>query len=179
MQAKLRGKWAETQPMRWVPRETVKIVAGLSDTERRSKAMALTQNLQYQMAAMQAGLDGVLVDAAGIYQSLADWVRASDLDAVENFYIDPESEEAQQAYASKAQLQQQTAQAEEDLKQRMFDQEQGLDRYKHDTQLQFDKWEAELKAGIEEMKITGQAIADMELEALKQQAPEPETDNAA
>ncbi len=172
MNAKLRGKWASTNPMRWVPRETVKIIAGLSDAERREKNMALQMNLQYQMQAMQAGLDGVLTDAAGIYQSLADWVRVTDLDAVENYYIDPESEEAQQAYQQKAQLQQQTAQAEEDLKQRMFDQEQGLDKYKHDTQLQFDRWKEELQAQIEEMKITGKAIADMELEAMKQESPE-------
>ena len=179
MSAKLRGKWAETNPMRWPPRETVKIVAGLSDTERKSKAMHLEKNLMYQMQAMQAGLDGVLTDASGIYQTLADWVRCADLDAVENFYIDPDSEEAQQAYAGKAQQAQQQAQAEEDLKQRMFDQEQGLDRYKHDTQLQFDRWEAELKAAIEEMKISGQGIVDMELEAQKQAAPEPENSDAA
>ena len=180
MSAKLRGKWASTNPMRWVPRETVKIVAGLSDTERKSKAMYLQTNLTYQMQAMQAGLDGVLVDAGGIYQSLADWVRCADLDAVENFYIDPDSEEAQQAYQSKAQMQNARMQQEEDLKQRMFDQEQGLDRYKHDTQLQFDRWEAELKAAVEEMKIAGQGVANLEVEALKQAAPEPEgQDNAA
>lgn len=179
MQAKLRGKWAETQPMRWVPRETVKIVAGLSDAERREKGMNLEKNLMYQMQGLQAGLDGVLVDAGGVYQTLADWVRCADLDAVENFYIDPDSEEAQQAYQSKAQMADARAQAEEDLKQRMFDQEQGLDRYKHDTQLEFDRWKEELHAAIEEMKATAKGIADMELESLKQQAPEPEGESNA
>ena len=174
MNAKLRGKWASTNPMRWVPRETVKIVAGLSDSERRERAQNLQMNLSYQMQAMQSGLDGVLVDAGGIYQSLADWVRATDLDAVENFYIDPDSEEAQKAYQGKAQMQEAQRQAEEDLKQRMFDQEQGLDRYKHDTQLQFDRWEAELGAAVEEMKIAGKGVVDMELESQKQQAPEQE-----
>jgi hypothetical protein len=174
MSAKLRGKWTSTNPMRWVPRETVKIVAGLSDSERREKGQQLQLNLQQQMAAMQMGLDGVLVDAGGIYQTLADWVRCADLDAVENFYIDPDSEEAQQAYQSKAQMTEAQRQSEEDLKQRMFDQEQGLDRYKHDTQLQFDRWKEELGAAIEEMKIAGKGVVDMELESLKQQAPEPE-----
>ncbi len=175
MSAKLRGKWAETKPMRWVPRETVKIVAGLSDSERREKNQNLQMNLMYQMQAMQAGLDGVLVDAGGIYQSLADWVRCADLDAVENFYIDPDSEQAKQALQGKAQMENARAQQEEDLKQRMFDQEQGLDRYKHDTQLQFDRWKEELNAAIEEMKIAGKGVVDMEVEQLKQQAPEKES----
>ncbi|NNF66367.1 MAG: hypothetical protein HKM98_02550 [Gammaproteobacteria bacterium] len=180
MSAKLRGKWASTNPMRWVPRESVKIVAGLSDQERREKAQNLQINLGQQWQAMQAGLDGVLVDAGGIYQTMADWVRCADLDAVENFYIDPDSEEAQQAYQGKAQMQDAQRQSEEDLKQRMFDQEQELDRYKHDTQLQFDRWKEELGAAIEEMKIAGKGVIDMELEAQRQQAPEPEgQDNAA
>ena len=179
MSAKLRGKWASTNPMRWVPRETVKIVAGLSDTERRSKAAALQLNLQYQMTAMQAGLEGVLVDAGGIYQSLADWVRCSDLDAVENFYIDPDSTEAQQAYQRNSEKAEQQRRSEEDLKQRMFDQEQKVDVYKHDTQLQFDRWKEQLNAAIEEMKIAGKGVVDLELESLKQQAPEPETNDAA
>jgi hypothetical protein len=179
MSAKLRGKWTSTNPMRWVPRETVKIVAGLSDQERREKGQNLQLNLQNQMMAMQAGLDGVLTDAGGIYQTLADWVRCADLDSVENFYIDPDSEEAQRAYQGKAQMQDAQRQSEEDLKQRMFDQEQALDRYKHDTQLQFDRWKEELGAAIEEMKIAGKGVVDMELESLKQQAPEPEQTDAA
>lgn len=179
MSAKLRGKWASTNPMRWAPRETIKIVAGLSDTERRQRAQNLQINLSHQMQAMTAGLDGVLTDAAGIYQSLADWVRTADLDDVENYYIDPDSQEARQAYQRKAQMAESQRQSEEDLKQRMFDQEQGLDRYKHDTQLEFDRWKTQIDAQLEEMKITAKGIADLELEALKQSAPEPETDNAA
>ena len=179
MQAKLRGKWASTNPMRWVPRETVKIIAGLSDTERKSRANYLSQNLMYQMQGMQAGLDGVLVDAGGIYQTLADWVRAANLDAVENFYIDPDSEEAQKAYQGKAKMVEEQRRSEEDLKQRMFDQEQMLDKYKHDTQLQFDRWDSQLKAAIEEMKITGQGIASLELEALKLRSMQEGAEDAA
>ena len=38
------------------------------------------------------------------------------------------------------------------------------DKYKHDTQLAFDKWEAELKAATEEMKVVGGSVAEQELE---------------
>ncbi len=179
MQAKLHGKWAQTNPSRWVPRETCTILAGLSDSERREKKQDLALQLQFQSQALQMGMDGVLVDAGKVYATLADWTRAADLDAVENYYIDPDSQEAQQAMQQKAQQQQANQAAQEALQQRMFDQEQMLKKYMHDSQLQFDGWEAQLKAAIEEMKITGQGVVDMELEALKQEAPEPEGQNNA
>lgn len=179
MQAKLRGKWATTNPARWVPRETCRILAGLSDAERREKKTDLQLQLSYQAQAMQMGLDGVLVSASKIHATMAELTRVADLDSVETYWVDPDSEEAQQAYQGKAQMAEAQRQAEEDLKQRMFDQEQQLDKYKHDTKLKFDQWSELLGAALEEMKITAQGIADMELEKLKQAAPMPQGDDNA
>ncbi|MGI9308547.1 MAG: portal protein, partial [Gammaproteobacteria bacterium] len=179
MQAKLHGKWAKSKPSRWVPRETCKILGGLSSSERHEKKQDLSMQLQMQSQGMQAGLDGVLVDASKIHATLTDWTRLADLDAVETYWLDPDSPEAQQAYQDKARSQEEAAAKEEDLKQRMFDQEQNLDKYKHDTQLAFDRWKEEFNAQVEEMKITGGGLADLELESLKQAAPKEEADNAA
>jgi hypothetical protein len=172
MSAKMHGKWSQTNPRTWPPRMNLKVVAGLSSAERREKAQALAQNLNFQSSAMQAGLDGVMVNPAKIHRTLTDWLRAVDLAEVESFYIDPASEEGQQAAQGKAQAAQEEAQKVEALTQRVIDQEQQLDKYKHDTQLAFDKWEAILKAEIEEAKIVGDKVGALELEAVKQAGSE-------
>jgi len=66
----INGEWVQSDPRNWKPRKNVRVIAGLSGTERREKAKALSQNMQYQVAAMQAGMDGTLVSAVGIHNSL-------------------------------------------------------------------------------------------------------------
>ena len=160
IQAKLHGKWASATPSDWTRRRNVRVIAGLSSAERNQKSAALAQNLNYQTQAMQAGMAGVMVSPDKIHATLADWLRASDLPDVEAYYIDPSSEEAQQALKQKAEQAQAQQQKQEQLQKSLIDQEQQLDKYKHDTQLQFDKWEAMLKAETEEAKLTVQAAKD-------------------
>jgi len=160
--AKLRGKWQATNPKTWPARRSMRVIAGLSSTERKEKLAALGQNLQHQTMAMQAGLDGELVNASKIHETLSDWLRAADLAPVESYYVDPASEEAQQAKQGKQQAQAQQAEQMEKLQQRVIDQEQQLDKYKHDTQLAFDRFEAVLRAEIEEAKIVGKITSEAE-----------------
>jgi hypothetical protein len=166
--ARLAGQWVTANPKQWKPRKAMRVIAGLSGAERREKAQALAQNIQYQSMALQAGMDGSLVTPSGVHESLRDWLRVVDLDHVDSYYVDPASEEAAQATQAKQQAQEAATQKQDDLAKRLVDQEQQLDKYKHDSQLVFDKWEAELKAAVEEMKITGSGIVDLEVEALKQ-----------
>ena len=176
--AKLGGKWVQTDPRRWKPRKAMRVIAGLSSSERREKAAALSQTLQYQTMAMQAGLDGVLVNAGGIHEALGDWLRIVDVNQVDSYFVDPESEEGMQAAQGKQQAQQQQAQQMQELQQKVIDQEQQLDKYKHDTELAYKRWSDELSAAVDEMKVTGAALGDIELEAMKQSAPQPEPANA-
>ena len=169
MQAKMHGKWASTNPGEWPMRRNLRVLAGMSGAERTGKAAALAQNLQYQMMGMQAGLDGVLVNPDKIHATLSDWLRASDLQPVESYYVDPSSEEAAEVSKQKAEAAQQQAAKQENLEQRIIDQEQQLDRYKHDTQIEFDRWKELLNQQIEEMKVIGKAVNDAELESLKQE----------
>jgi len=166
--AKLRGKWQTTNPKQWPARRSMRVIAGLSSTERRDKLAALGQNLQHQTMAMQAGLDGELVNADKIHETLADWLRAADLAPVESYYVDPKSEEAQQAKQGKQQAAQAQQQQMEQLQQRAFENEQQLKKYIHDSQLEFDRWKEQLHAEIEEAKIVGSVAGDLELEAAKQ-----------
>ena len=165
--AKLRGKWQKTNPKNWPARRSMRVIAGLSSTERREKLAALSQNLQQQTMAMQAGLDGELVTADKIYETLSDWLRASDLGPVESYYVDPQSEPAQKARQAKQKQSQEQRQKQEKLEQRLIDQEQQLDKYKHDTQLEFDKFKEMLHAQIEEAKIVGRVTSEAEAAKLK------------
>jgi hypothetical protein len=165
--SKLGGKWQTTNPRDWLPRDYCKVIAGMSSSERQQRSAALAQNLSYQTTAMQAGMDGTLVSVSNIHNTLQDWLRSSDLDDVDSYYIDPDSEEAQAAAQQKQENMLKEAEKAEQLQRRLFDQEQALKKYMHDSQLQFDKWEQVLKAAVEEMKITGKAVADQELELTK------------
>ncbi len=165
--AKLRGKWQTTNPKTWPARYSIRVIAGLSSTERREKLQLLSQNLSHQTQAMQAGLDGELVSADKIYESLADWLRAADLAPVESYFVDPQSEEAKQARQGKQQAAQAESQKMEILQQRLVDNEQALDKYKHDSQLEFDRLEALLNAEVEEAKIIGKITSEAEAAKLK------------
>jgi hypothetical protein len=173
LNVKINGKWQTSDPRKWKPRKSLRVIAGLSGSERREKAAALGQNIQYQSMALQAGMDGTLVTPDGVHNSLADWLNVVDLDDVSTYYVDPKSDEAKAAAKQKQEQQQQQAQEAEKLQQRIFDAEQGLDKYKHDTQLEFDRWKELLDAQVEEMKVMGNALANMEHTALQAQLQPP------
>jgi len=176
--AKLGGEWVKTDPRKWLPRRRYKVIPGLSSSERRELAAAQAQNIQYQSMAMQAGLDGVLVTPEKIHNSLRDWLRTVNLDQVDSYYVDPGSAEGQQAAQAKQQSQQQQQQQMEQLQQRVIDQEQALDKYKHDSELAYKRWSDELQAQVDEMKVTGQALGDMEVQAMKNAEASRETEAA-
>jgi hypothetical protein len=165
--AKLHGQWQDAKPSEWTRRRNVRVIAGLSSAERSQKSAALSQNLAYQTQAMQADLNGVMVSPEKIHATLADWLRASDLPDVEAYYIDPDSQEAQAALKEKGEAAQAQAKQAEELSQRLIDNEQQLDKYKHDSELEYKRWSDQLNAAIEEMKLVGKAEAEANNEILK------------
>jgi len=173
MSAKLRGKWAQTNPRKWVPRRNVRVVGGLSDSERRDKLNGYNALIQYQTMAMQAGLSGELVNGDGIYAALADWQRMANLGEVEEYWVNPGSDEARQAAQAKQQQAQEQAKQQEALQKRMFDQEQQLKRYMHDSELRFKYYDAQLDAEVKEAEM----VADATLELEKQAMPQQEANN--
>src|SRR5690606_21656527 len=101
----------------------------------------------------QQGMDEVLVNLSGFNRALLDWARVSDIQNPEQYFVDPESDEAQQAIQRK----QQQAQEMERMKRALMQQAVGLeqlqralDKYKHDSELQFKYWSETLGAEVEE-----------------------------
>lgn len=146
---KVGSEWVQVDPSQWRPRNGVRVRIGQSESQRGRRTMALQALLGMQSQAMQAGLDGVLVDATKLYHTVSDIITASMLGAPERYLIDPSSKEAAQAMQSK-----QAAQARS-----MESQAAGmraalmLDKYKADVKAYGDLMKTYTDAAIEEAKL--------------------------
>lgn len=171
--AKLNGKWVKTDPSQWPERKKVNVMTGLSRGEKTQRMVALNQVVQLQLSFFQQGLEGIIVDKKGVFNSIGDWSRTAGLENVEQYWVDPESEEAQaaaeakdqQAQAQQQQLQQ-AQQAQQEQQNQIFAMQAQLDKYKHDTQIIFDYHKERLDAEIEEAKLVGAATLDLERQQL-------------
>ena len=138
---------------------------GLSPAERSRKASSLTQTIQLQQAALQMGGQDIVVNLNGIHRAVLDWSRAVDLDNAEKYWVDPESQESQQAGAEQVQKQEaleqaqlQTLAAEAAANNANSERDFVMDQLK----LQFDYFKAILTAETEESKIEGQATQQLQ-----------------
>jgi hypothetical protein len=151
----------------------------MSPGERARMSATLESMLNKQVFLVQNGQDEVLVNAAKFYRTLMHWCRVNDIRNPEQYWIDPSSPPAQQAYAAK----QQAAQAQDQKRQSLMDRaigtretEVALDKYKHDSSLQHSYWSDVLDSEVEEAKIVGKATTDLltARESGPKQLPKPE-----
>lgn len=177
MMLRLADQWVEVNPAQFRPRDRVAIKAGLSPGERARKSANLEKIVGHQMGLLQAGQDGTLVSLPNLYNSLLDWARSSDIDGVESYFTDPASQASQMAAQSKMQQGQAMQQMQVQLEQVKVQMEQAkvqieqkqleLDKYKHDTELKFKYWEAQLDAETEEAKLVGAAETSLAVEGAR------------
>ena len=166
---KLHGKWVETEPSEWPERNDVKVMTGLSAGEKSARSFALEKQGNYQVSMFQLGQEGELVDKGGFYNTVTDWCRANNLETPEQYWIDPDSPEAQQAREDKQQQQEQQQQMLQQMQaqqQQMEELRMQLEKYQHDSQLILDWAKERLKSETEEAKILGAATTELN----KQQA---------
>lgn len=100
--------WEVSEPATWQPREEMVLSIGMSAAERQRRAAALQGVIVMQQTALENGLSGQLVGLQQVHRALIDYGRMMDLPAPEQYWIDPSSQEAQQA----ARAQQETAEKE-------------------------------------------------------------------
>ena len=157
------GQWVAQSPSEWRPRTRVNVMVGLSPAERNRKANSLLQTIQQQMTLMQGGGNGIIVDLNGIHRAMLDWSRSVDLDNGEKYWIDPESEQSQQAAKAMAEQAQQKEQAQLEAITAEA-QAQGLnaqlDHVIDQGKLQFDYFKTILEAQVSELDQIRQAQAD-------------------
>jgi hypothetical protein len=103
LQYKRANGWQTANPAQWPVREGVTVKAGKSHGERMRQQGALIQILGQQTQALQQFGPGVLVDAAKFHNTLTDYARMAGLGNVEQYWIDPDSPDSQQAAQANAQ----------------------------------------------------------------------------
>jgi hypothetical protein len=173
-QAKIRGKWQQSDSGQWPERKNMDCVMGMTTAEKSQRVMSLGQVLQHQMQLMMTGAGGMLVDPGNIYNAMTDWVRASNLDTPEQYMVDPQSPEAQAAAQQQQQQQQQMQEQMQQLQQQMVAQQQQFELEKQRRDLEYKRWSDLLDAEVEEAKITETGITEMA--KLRQQANGSDSD---
>lgn len=144
------------------------VSVGLSTADRSAYAANVLQVLQQQIAAMERGQDGVLVDLPRVHNALLDFARMMGLPAPDQYWLDPKSPEAQQAQQQK---QQQAQEAKEEAKQAAQMQAQimlaieqiraDVERYKSDWDHQKAVNDQTLKLVELAAKYPAEAISDL------------------
>ena len=147
----------------------------MSVGERARRISTLGAILETQMALSDQGLDDVLVNIDGFYAALMDWARASEVAQPEQYFIDPMSDASKEALKRKQAEQQKDKENQATL----IDQALGLERlrtafekYKQDTDLQFQYWDSNLSSEVEEAKIVGEASIKLEAARMKPKGSE-------
>lgn len=159
--ANLRGKWVKTDPGQWKERKSIEVLAGLTTTERNNKINGLNQVIMRMDKMLMEGGDGIITNRSKLYGAMSDWIVAAEIGQPEEYLIDPESKEAQEAQQKKAQqasqAQQQQMQMQNQIMQmqkQIEDQKVEYDYYKTNAELKFKYYDAQLDAEVEETKMT-------------------------
>jgi len=158
------GKWFSPVPSEWPERRRLTVKVGMSPGERMRKANALMQILSSQVQLAGLGMDEVLVNLQGFYETLMDWARVSEITNPEQYFVDPASDDAKKALQSKATAAQEQKKQQSQLMQQAIGLEQirsTVDKYKADQETQFKYWAEVLRAEIEEAKIVGAATVQL------------------
>lgn len=167
MDAKIKGKWVQTNPSEWQSRQHANLLVGLTNSEKQAKLSGLSILIEKQQQWLALGQEGIITDKSKIYNAAADWVKASNIGQnPEEYLIDPNSEEAQQAAQQQQQSQQQQMQQQQQqqeeilaLQKELEEMKDATDRYKVDTQTQFDYYKTNIEAQIKEAELTVQGLS--------------------
>ena len=164
VQLKRNGKWQSAVPSEWQPRNRITVKVGMSPGERARKAATLGQIVQNQITLAEKGMDEVLVNLDGFYKALMDWGRISEVQNPEQYFVDPQSDNAQKALDMKTKQSAADAQMRQNLMTQAVELEQlkvMVEKYAADADRQFKYFEAVLKSEEVEAQIVGEATVDL------------------
>ena len=161
---KRNGKWQHVKPSAWPERRSVTVKPGMSAGERTRRAGALGQVIDAQMMLADKGMDEVLVDLNGFNRAVMDWARLMEVQNPEQYFVDPQSDQAQAALQKKADQREADATQRRTLMQNAFGLEQlriALGKYDGDADRMLAYFTAVLDSEVEEAKIVGQATTEL------------------
>ena len=95
--------WVTVQPRFWMDRERFTVKLGLSAGEKSRRISAYEALLEKQSGAAEAGKEGTLVTEENMYKALIDQLNVQGLPNPQDYWTDPQSEQAMQAREMQAQ----------------------------------------------------------------------------
>lgn len=101
------GKAVVTNPDQWPEREEVYLVNAVTLGDRMRRQQALQGIIAGQQQMLERGQSGILTDLSGVYHAVVDAAKNANLVNPEQYFVDPQSQQAQQTMQ---QMQQQQAQ---------------------------------------------------------------------
>ena len=166
------GQFVDVNPAEWPERERLNVKSGLSISERMAKKQTLEQVIAQQEKLAAAGYDGVLVSAGNYHAAILDWTRAALIDNGERYFLDPESQESQQAAEQKgqqAEQQQNEAKAIAEQQASALQQSEAIksaiDKYKADQDTAFNYWKENLQAEVDMLKAETTSLTAIQMQA--------------
>ncbi len=164
MPIKRHGKWEFVHPAEWPERCNVTVKPGMSPGERARRVQAMGEVINAQMMLADKGMDEVMVGLPEFNQALMDWARLAEVQNPEQYFIDPTSDRSKAALQGKQKAAQDLDMQKKTLMQHAFGLEQmqkALDKYMHDSEMQFKYFAEVLGVEVEEAKIVGAATVDI------------------
>ena len=161
------AQFASANPGDWPARMKVRVTAGMSNSERQQKRAVLETALLQQEKLWTGGMDGVLVSFDTYYSTLIDWSKTGGLQTPRRYWVDPNSEEAQQALQQKQEQEAEQQRKQEELTREALqlqllvgDRDNQTELVKHFTQLRKDYWQGVLTSEMEELRTQAQGSED-------------------
>jgi hypothetical protein len=176
--AKLNGNWTTTDPSDWAERRKVNVQSGMTQGEKQQRLQALNALIAQQVNFISQGKGDEITNDGKVYNAVMDWSRAANLDNPEQYWIDPDSEQAMQAKQGKAEQAQAQQQAQVEAQNAMIEKQtqmqaelfglsKQLEKYVHDSELVYKYASDRLDAEVEEAKIVGSSTLDLTREQLR------------
>ena len=171
--ARIQGQAVPVDPSRWGNRRRMTLRCGLPPGVKAMQQQAMMLHVQTSAQAMTMGLGGVLVSPQTLYRSQIRLLKLNGIEDAESFIVDPSSPEAQQAAQGQQQAQQAAQAAQLQLMQAQLQLEQAKireDARQADGELQHKFYATDMEAQIEEAKIAGQGVIDLEKQRMADEA---------
>ena len=166
---KLRNKWVEIDPREWKDRDDLTVSVGLGTGNKDQQLAHLTQIIQLQTMGLQLGIS----TPKNVYNAAAKMTQNAGFRNPEEFWSDPESQEAQQRQAQqsqqpnpemvKVQSQMQIEQMKLQAKEKEIQMSAMADHQKAQMQLEHEQVRSQNDVAIEQARVQ----AEMELERWK------------
>jgi hypothetical protein len=159
--ARIGGKWKQTDTSQWQERDTTNINMGMTTVEKAERMQGLTSVITSLTGMLGSGGNGIITDHKRLYNALADWIRTANLGKPDQYLIDPSSQEAQAAAQQQQQQAQDAARQKLDIDIEVAKIQQDFELEKQRRELNYKVWSDKLDAEVEEAKITSSSVIEV------------------